>query len=256
MKLIVTADDLGLSPGVTAGILEAHRRGIVRSASLIVTAPSAEEAADAALAEPDLEVGLHLDLVGGEPASEPAAVRSLIDRDGRFLGLGRFGRALITGRIRPSEIAAEVRAQARRARGWGIDPVAWDSHRHVHALPLVARVIGAVAREQDVRWLRRPMPASTWRGPKAWTLAAASAAAAPFLRGLGGNDWYVDLSSWGGDAAAVALLATRSGVGELGAHPGTSDDDGLPRRRELAILTDPLLRAAFGDDTVGRRVDR
>lgn len=255
MRLVVTADDLGLSPGITAGVIEAHRRGVVRSASLIVTMPSAEEGADAARAEPDLEVGLHLDLVDGEPASEPAAVRSLIDHDGRFLGLGRFARALATGRIRPSEIGTELRAQARRARGWGIEATAWDSHRHTHALPLVARVVGAVAREEGVRWLRRPMPGSGWRGPKTWALAAATSAAAPFFRGVGGNDWYIDLTSWGGDAATVALLATRSGVGELGAHPGTSDDEGLPRRRELAILTDPLLRAAFGDDTVCRRVD-
>lgn len=255
MKLVVTADDLGLSAGVTAGIIEAHRRGIVRSTSLIVTMPDSQEGANAARAEPDLEVGLHFDLIGGEPASDPATVRSLIDGDGRFLGLGRFARALATGRIRPSEIASELRAQAGRARGWGVDTSAWDSHRHTHALPLVARVVGAVAREEGVRWLRRPMPGSGWRGPKAWALATGTAAAAPFFRGVRGNDWYIDLSSWGGDAAAVALLATRSGVGELGAHPGTSDDEGLPRRRELAVLCDPLLRSAFGDDTVSRRVE-
>ncbi len=255
MKLVVTADDLGLSPGVTAGIIEAHRRGVVRSTSLIVTMPDSQEGANAARAEPDLEVGLHLDLIDGHPASDPASVRSLVDGQGRFLGLGRFARALATGRVRPAEIATELRAQAGRAREWGIDTSAWDSHRHTHALPLVARVVGAVAREQGVRWLRRPMPGSGWRGPKSWALAAATTAAAPFFRGVGGNDWYVDLTSWGGDATAVALLATRSGVGELGAHPGTTDEQGLPRRRELEILCDPLLRSAFGDDTVSRRVD-
>ena len=98
MTLVVTADDLGLSPGVTKGILESHRRGIVRSSSLIVTADSSAEAAAQARLEPELEVGLHIDLVGGWPVSDPAAVRSLIDDEGRFLGLTQLTRRLFSGR--------------------------------------------------------------------------------------------------------------------------------------------------------------
>ena len=60
--LIVNADDLGLSPGVNAGIIEAHLRGIVTSASLMVRQPAAREAARLARAHPGLSVGLHLDL--------------------------------------------------------------------------------------------------------------------------------------------------------------------------------------------------
>src|SRR5213593_3812881 len=91
VNLVVTADDLGLAPGVTKGILESHRRGVVRSTSLIVTADSSAEAAAQARMEPDLEVGLHIDLVGGWPVSDPAAVRSLVDEeDGRFVGLAEL----------------------------------------------------------------------------------------------------------------------------------------------------------------------
>lgn len=259
MKLVVTADDLGLSPAVTRGVLASHRRGIVRSASLLVTFPDGEAAAAAARELPGLEVGLHLDLVEGTPAADPARVRTLVDDDGRFLALGRFVRALFTGRIRASEVATEVRAQAARARSWGLDATAWDSHRHMHALPLVARVVGAVAREEGVRYLRRPAPPAVWHGPKAWALRAACRAASPFLRGIPGNDWYVDLSSWRGDAAAVALLAAYGGVGEIGAHPGEATDgdggDPLARRRpeELALLTDPLLLSALADEAVSWR---
>ena len=88
----MTADDLGLSAGVTRGVLDAHRHGVVRSTSLLVTFPAAEESAALALAEPDLEVGLHLDLVGGRPASDPATVPSLCDEDGRFYPLSAFAR--------------------------------------------------------------------------------------------------------------------------------------------------------------------
>ena len=65
-------------------MLEAHRNGVVRSSSLLVTFPDGEEAAALARAERDLEIGLHIDLVGGRPASDPAAVASLVDAEGRF----------------------------------------------------------------------------------------------------------------------------------------------------------------------------
>lgn len=258
----MTADDLGLTEGVTRGILEAHRRGIVRSTSLLVTYPTSEAAAAAGLAERDLEVGLHLDLVGGRPVCDPSRVPSLVRPDGRFHRLGAFLTRVVSGQVRPAEIAAELRAQVARARSWGLEAAAWDSHRHVHAMPLVARVVAAVARQEEVRWVRRVRPAPAWRGPKAWTLAASMAASEPFYRGIGGNTWYVDLSSWRPrEASAVALLAAYAGVGEIGAHPGYSDDvlrreDTLTDRRDadLRLLTDPLLRSVLGRDAVSWRV--
>ena len=144
MSIVVTADDLGLSAGVTRGILEAHRRGVVRSTSLLVTFPAAQEAAELALAERELEVGLHLDLVGGQPVSDPATVPSLCDEDGRFYPLPVFTRRVFTGRVRATDLALELRAQAARARSWGIPALAWDSHRHVHLMPPVALVVGRV----------------------------------------------------------------------------------------------------------------
>jgi predicted glycoside hydrolase/deacetylase ChbG (UPF0249 family) len=262
LRLVVTADDLGLSDGVTRGILESHRSGIVRSTSLLVTFPTGEEAAALAREERDLEVGLHLDLVGGAPASDPARVRSLVRPDGRFHRLGAFLTRVASGRIRAAELAAEIRAQVARARSWGVAADAWDSHRHVHAMPLVARVVGAVARQEGARWVRRVRPAPVWRGPKAWSLAASMAASEPFYRGLAGNTWYVDLSSWRPrDTTAVALLAAYAGIGEIGAHPGHPDAalrraDTLIDRRDadLALLTDPLLRSALGRDAVRWRV--
>lgn len=262
MKLVVTADDLGLSSGVTDGILESHRRGVVRSTSLLVTYPGGEAAAARAREEPGLEIGLHLDLVGGRPVSDPASIPSLVGPDGRFVGLRELLLRLTTLRVSARAVATELRAQAARARGWGIEPRAWDSHRHVHALPQLARVVAAVAREERVRWVRRPRPAPAWRGPKAAALRLAAALSEPFYRGLPGNAWYVDLSSWRPDGgAAVALLAAQPGVGEIGAHPGYPDDelrsaDSLTDRRatDLALLTDPLLRTALGGEAVSWRV--
>lgn len=263
MTLVVTADDLGLSPGVTKGILESHRRGIVRSTSLMVTADASAAGAAQARMEPELEVGLHIDLVTGWPVSDPSAVRSLVDDEGRFAGLAELTKRLLSGRVRAGEVAAEVRAQAALARSWGILPLAWDSHRHVHLMPPVARVVGRLARDEGVRWVRRARPPRAWTGPKQAALRAATFMSALAFRGIPGNRWYVDITSERPrlDAASVALLAAHGGVGEIGAHPGYVDDDlraidtlVADRPKDLEILTDPLLRTAFGTEAVRWRV--
>jgi predicted glycoside hydrolase/deacetylase ChbG (UPF0249 family) len=263
LSIVVTADDLGLTAGVTRGILDAHRRGIVRSTSLLVTYPAAEEAAALARAEPDLEIGLHLDLVGGRPATDPAAIPSLCDDDGRFYPLPVFTRRLFTGRVRAKELAAEIRAQAARARSWGVPALAWDSHRHVHLMPPVALVVGHVARDLGVRWVRRARAPRLRAQLKTASLHAASLASDLAFRGIRGPSWYVDLTSQHPrlDAAGVALLAAYGGLGEVSAHPGYVDDDlrlrdALVEERtgDLAVLTDPLLRTALGGDGVIWRV--
>jgi predicted glycoside hydrolase/deacetylase ChbG (UPF0249 family) len=262
--VIVGADDLGLSPGVTEGILDAYRNGVVRSTSLLVTFPGSEAAAGLARAEGGLEVGLHIDLVGGQPASDPSRVRSLVGRDGRFHRLPQFTARLLSGRIRLAEVAAEVRAQAGRARAWGIEPRAWDSHRHTHLLPPVSRIVALVARQEGVRYLRRARPPRVAATAKAQLLGTASVISALAQRGIPGNDWFVDLTALPKrpDPATVALYAAYPGLGEIVAHPGRPDDalratgDTLTLRRfdDLAILTDPLLKSAFGD-TIRWRVE-
>jgi predicted glycoside hydrolase/deacetylase ChbG (UPF0249 family) len=258
--LVVSADDLGLSESVDRAILTAHRDGIVRSTSLLVTFPRSEAAAALARTERDLEIGLHIDLVEGMPVSDPARIQTLVDGDGRFRGLSALVGSLARGRVRAADIATEVRAQVARARALGTPALAWDSHRHVHLVPLVARIVGALGRELGARWIRRatpPRPTLAW---KQALLGAATAGSSVFLRGIPGNDWYVDLTSRrpAPDAAWVALLATVPGVGEVSGHPGLGGDAGDPlaalRPRDLALLTDPLLRAALGRDAVRWRV--
>jgi predicted glycoside hydrolase/deacetylase ChbG (UPF0249 family) len=261
--IIVTADDLGISPGVTRGVLESHRDGVVRSTSLLVTFPDSAEGAALARAEQGLEIGLHVDLVGGRPVSDPARVPSLVDGEGRFHRLADFTARLFTGRIRTAELALEIRGQTARAREWGIEPRAWDSHQHTHLMPPLARVVARIARDEGVRYLRRASGPRLTAPLKAQLLAAATLADRFLLRGIPGNDWFVDLSAlpFRPDAAGVALYAAYRGVGEIIAHPGYPDDalratgDGLVLQRhdDLMVLRDPLLRSALGD-TVRWRV--
>jgi predicted glycoside hydrolase/deacetylase ChbG (UPF0249 family) len=245
-------------------VLEAHRDGVVRSSSLLVTFPDSEEGAELARAARGLEVGLHIDLVGGRPASDPTAVASLVDAEGRFHRLPELTARLLTGRVRSAEVATEVRAQVARARAWGIEPLAWDSHRHTHLIPPITRIVARLAREHGVRYLRRATPPRLAAAMKAQLLGAASLVDRMLLRGIPGNDWFVDLSALPHrpDAAAVALYAAYRGVGEIIAHPGYPDDvlratgDGLVLQRhdDLRVLTDDLVRSALGD-TIRWRVE-
>jgi predicted glycoside hydrolase/deacetylase ChbG (UPF0249 family) len=128
--LIVNADDFGLSPGVNAGIVQAHEHGIVTSASLMVRQPAAEAAAAYARGRPALGLGLHVDL--GEWAF----------RDGHWHALYE--------RVPPDDAAAveaEVRGQFERFRALvGRDPDHLDSHQHVHRREPARSVMRALAR--------------------------------------------------------------------------------------------------------------
>jgi predicted glycoside hydrolase/deacetylase ChbG (UPF0249 family) len=127
----------------------------------------------------------------------------------------------------------------------------------------VAVVVGHVARELGIRWVRRARAPRLQVRAKTASLHAASLVSDLALRGLRGPSWYVDLTSQRPrlDAAGVALLAAYGGLGELSAHPGYVDDelrqrDALLQERsdDLALLTDPLLRAALGGAGVVWRV--
>ena len=125
--LIVNADDFGLTGGVSRGILEAHRRGIVTSTTMIVTRP-VDPASIEALRASGLGVGLHLNLTLGAPIADPRRVPSLVDADGKFV------------RDAPAAAARAVKDEARIELGNQIDafrramgrfPTHLDSHHHV-----------------------------------------------------------------------------------------------------------------------------
>ena len=132
--VIVNADDFGQSAGINRGIVEAHERGIVTSASLMVRWPAASAAAAYARAQPRLSVGLHVDL--GESiyrAGEWIALYERVDR--------QDARA----------VEAEIRAQLALCRELlRRDPTHLDSHQHVHTEEPARSILDGIARELDV----------------------------------------------------------------------------------------------------------
>lgn len=127
--LVVNADDLGLSRGVNAGIVEAHERGVVTSASLMVRQSAAEAGARCAERHPALAIGLHLDLGQWDyEQGEWATAYERCDLED------------------PGAVEAECRAQVEAFRGLlGRDPTHVDSHQHVHTSEPVATVAAKIA---------------------------------------------------------------------------------------------------------------
>jgi len=154
-RLIVSADDFGLSPGVNAGILTAHHDGVLTDASLMVNGAACAEAVELAHATPTLSVGLHLVLVQGQATSAAPTVPKLVDRAGMFRTnpVTNGMRYFFTPGIRP-QIQREVRAQLEKYRRTGLPLSHVDGHLNIHMHPTVLAILLDVAAEFGIRALR------------------------------------------------------------------------------------------------------
>jgi predicted glycoside hydrolase/deacetylase ChbG (UPF0249 family) len=144
-RLIINADDFGLTAGVSEGIAEAMLRGVVSATTAMVCSPDAHAHVAPRAAELSGRVGLHLQLTDGVPCAEPELVPSLLQEGGRF---PRSWRDL--SRLNPDEVRREWRAQVERLAGWGVRPAHFDSHHHVHRFPVAFEVYCELARDYDV----------------------------------------------------------------------------------------------------------
>lgn len=215
-RLIVNADDLGLSPGVNRGVFAAHERGIVTSASLMVRWPAARDAAEEARRHPRLGMGLHLDL--GEWA---------LREDGQWSALYE-----VADTHDAQAVAAEVERQvAAFYELVGRKPTHLDSHQHVHRRPDVRPVAEGVA-------TRLAVPLRHYdRGVR-------------YCGDFYGQDEHGRAYPEGVavDRLVRIVRELSTGVHELACHPGY--DDGLntmykaERAMEVAALCDPTVRRA------------
>ncbi len=178
-RLIINADDFGLTAGVNRAIVEAHQRGVVTSATMMANAGAVDDAVACAL-QSKLSIGCHVVLIDGAPLLPPQDVSSLVVADGtgaRFHDswLGFAARAL-RGRFDGNQIAAEVEAQIRKIQERGLPVTHVDSHKHVHLLPRVLAPMLRAAQACGVRAVRNPFApikplalAHLLRRPRLWT---------------------------------------------------------------------------------------
>lgn len=138
-------------------IVEAHDRGVLTAASLMVTGEAFEEAVALARSRPRLAVGLHLVLVDGRPALPAGEVSALCDAGGRFLFRPvRTGLRLQLSRRARGEARREIRAQLERFRQTGLRLSHVDGHHHFHLHPAVLTILGELVREFDIPAIRLP----------------------------------------------------------------------------------------------------
>lgn len=157
-RLILNADDFGLTPGVNRAIAELHAAGVLTSATLMATAPAFDDAVSLALAYPTLGVGCHIVLVDGIPAAHPQSVPTLIGSDGKTFRptLFDFTQALLRGDIREDDIEREAFAQIQKLQRAGIDVTHLDTHKHTHLFPAVARPLLHLAERTSIGAIRNP----------------------------------------------------------------------------------------------------
>ncbi|HYW40987.1 conserved hypothetical protein [Candidatus Sulfotelmatomonas gaucii] len=239
-RLIVNADDFGLTSGVNRAIAELHNAGVVTSASLMACAAATEEAIELARSMPTLGVGCHIVLVDGEPVLPAHQIPTLVDRKtGRFpSSLDKFLAGLFTGRIRAAEIEAEAAAQVGLLQQRGVRLTHVDSHMHTHVFSAVLRPVLRAAGAAGIRAIRHPFEpewaARATAGASLRRIAALTALrtleprSRRILAGEGfvTTDGTIAIAGTGTlNASALRSLLERlpPGTWELVTHPGYND---------------------------------
>ena len=274
LKLIVNADDFGISEAVNRGIVEAFDGGIVTSTSLMATGDAFEHAVELARARPGLAVGVHLVLTEHRPLIGAAAAASLVGRDGTFAPhLTQLLRKRLRGGVSLAEVRLELDAQIRRVREAGIAISHVDGHQHVHVLPGIAAVVAELAAAHGIGAVR--YPAERVRGYMLRSLRHARrvaeqtalglfCASSPLKR-LRRSDDFVGFYFGGrldeANLATVLAELPAAGTVELMCHPGDenmrpSGDWQYSWAAERDALTSPRIRelvAARGMQLVSYR---
>lgn len=158
VRLIINADDFGLTRGVNRAIAELHDAGAITSATLMANGAAFEDAAGLALARPSLGLGCHIVLVDGTPVSDPASIPTLLGPDGRTFrnSLVEFALGVLRGSIRQDEIEREALAQIQKLQRAGLKLTHVDTHKHTHLLSRVARPIIRALDQSGIRAIRNP----------------------------------------------------------------------------------------------------
>jgi predicted glycoside hydrolase/deacetylase ChbG (UPF0249 family) len=261
-KLVVNADDFGQSPGVSRGIVRAHREGVVTSTSVLGNCDDLPSVC-ALLAEvPDLGVGVHLTLVDGRPVSKLSRVPTVAPHDAFFARPRDFFASWMRGRIDINEIEEEFDAQVSRLKDAGLPIDHLNTHRHLGFIPAVGRAMEKVAQRHGIPGIRSAVERPTL----GWVTEPTRGLETGLLTGLawltrrqmgalrhGPQSWgFVEAGRL--DEVRILEILGRMGPGahELICHPGEEDDvEHEPgesphlRAHELVALTSNKVKRAF-----------
>ena len=275
-RLIVNADDFGLTPGVNRAIVELYHAGVLTSTTLMAKASATEEAIALALKHPGLGVGCHVVLVDGEPVlSGVRDIPNVADpADGRFeRTLLPFLHTIYTrgwGRKVDSQIEIEAHAQIQSLQSRGLRLTHIDTHKHTHMFPAVLRPLLHAAKSCGVSAVRNPFepalitalgPADLGVQKRRLQMRVLNAYAPGFraevtAQGMRTTDGTLGVLVTGVlDLNLFLQIVSHmpEGTWEFVCHPGYNDSDlgrvktrlRESRQQELAVLTSPEARRAL-----------
>jgi hopanoid biosynthesis associated protein HpnK len=271
-RLIVNADDFGLTAGVNRAIVEAHQRGIVTSTTLMANSLAFDEAVRLAKADSQWSVGCHVVLLDGYALIAPSRIRSLLaaNNDQAFRdGVAGFALRALAGRIDSDQVEAETTAQIRKLQSHGLTVSHLDTHKHTHMFPAALRGILRAARTCGITAIRNPFEVVAANFARAQRGLWKRYAQVKTLRGLAGSfRRAVSKAGLKTPDGTLGIVATGhlnpdlfrniadhmpEGTWEFVCHPGyvDTDLDGVrtrlrrQREEELAVLTSADARKAL-----------
>ncbi len=268
-RVIVNGDDFGLAVPINEAIIEAHCRGVLTSASLMVGAAAAADAVERARCAPTLRVGLHVVLVEGHSILPPQAIPDLVNARGEFSD--HPARSGLKYALKPGirkQLGAEIRAQFESFQKTGLALDHADSHNHLHLHPRILNLILEVGRDYGLPALRLPNEPAfpSWRASRR-SLAARLAVwilLSPLIAYMKSrlrrsrvrfNDFIFGMADTGAMTTELLLRFLQNlpeGVTEICCHPSTRRcaeiERTMPTYRhveECEALTSDRVRAAF-----------
>jgi predicted glycoside hydrolase/deacetylase ChbG (UPF0249 family) len=270
-RLIVNADDFGMSRGISDGVLRAHHHGFLTSTSLMVNMPASEHALNRIATAPRLSVGIHLNICQGKPILAPRDIPTLVNTDGAFYPPAMMIRKLWRWQVSGRDLEREFRAQICWMKMRGFSPTHADSHHHMHIYPSAATAFTRALSAEGIPCVRAPR-CSAW--PKAenpggpheggiirrlFVQGYRSALQKALLRKFHSAHSRVSLSQQARrDSTNLKShwLATfknlPEGTFEFACHPGLpergfseNDPIHLQRKQELRLLLDPEVQSVI-----------
>jgi predicted glycoside hydrolase/deacetylase ChbG (UPF0249 family) len=153
-KLIINADDFGMSKEVNEGTKKGIEEGIITSVSLMANMPYFDDAVKFLKKYPKVSVGLHFNITEGKSLIIPKEAKNLIREDDYFYHWPQLIARVAFKSIKYSEIENELKTQYNELKKTGLPITHIDSHHHVHLYPSVFKIISSFADKEKIQSLR------------------------------------------------------------------------------------------------------
>jgi chitin disaccharide deacetylase len=277
-RLIINADDFGLTPGVNSAVSECAEYGVLRSATIMANGPAFDDAVKTGKSLAKLGIGIHFVLTGLKPLSAPEKLPQLVGRNAVLPSSPwELLKIVLTRKWVREEIKRELFVQTEKVFDSGITPTHFDTHKHVHIIPAVLEVMVEIAKRFSIKWIRNPFDTpGAWRflfdveggrrGEflKQYASALCSRSARPSFTlginraGIRTPDFFHGVSTTGMMNESVVKRISgilKPGINELMTHPGRLDAD-LEQQKTRLLRSREVEKDLLLSETMKRLLEK